>query len=206
MQEFKWWVNRMIDPDRQKRQFENRLKRISSGGANTMSQVYVGPAEETQSGAPRKRAVSALPSLREIIGFPVSIVGAFLIGMLAVMITRWARYTIAGGTLTGEDADITMAIDAGVALAIGFVLKLMFRFSGKAQETAKTVGIFVMIAVMHNLVHSWPGAFEKAFSPDWVTAVIETTEPNSILFRGVSFVVGEDENKPPAMPVVLRLN
>jgi len=196
----------MINPDRQKQQFDERLKRISAGGENTMGQVYIGPAEDAARDKKGGRVVSALPSLRETIGYPMSIVGAFLIGMLAVLITRWVRYTLAGGTLTGEDADIMMAIDGGLALAIGFVLKQMFRFSGKVQETAKTVGIFAMICVMHNLVHILPGAFEWAFSPEWVTDVIETTEPKSILFRGISFVVGEGQEQAPAMPTVLRLD
>ncbi len=195
----------MINPDRQKKQFEERLRRISAGGANTMTQVYVGPVEETATGTPKKRVVSPLPTMRETIGYPASIVGAFLLGMLAVLITRWVRFTMAGGTLTGEDADIMMAIDGGLALAIGFVLKQMFRLSGKVQETAKTMGIFAMICVMHNLVHVWPGAFEKAFSPEWVTNVVETTEPNSVLFRGISFVVGEDESKP-AVPQLIEMN
>ncbi len=171
-----------------------------------MGQIYVGPAEDSDRDPKRKKGISALPTLRETIGYPMSIVGAFVIGMLAVLITRWVRYTLAGGTLSGEDADITMAIDAGLALAIGFVLKQMFRFSGKIQETAKTMGIFAMICVMHNMVHLWPGAFELAFSPEWVTDVVETTEPKSILFRGVSFVVGETRDQTPEMPTVLRLN
>ena len=196
----------MINPDRQKEQFSDRLQRIAAGGENTMGQIYVGSAEDSVRDKRGKGGVSALPTLRETIGYPMSIVGAFLIGMLAVFITRYVRYTVAGGTLTGEDADIMMAIDGGLALAIGFVLKQIFRFSGKAQETAKTVGIFVMICVMHNLVHMWPGAFEMAFSPEWVTDVIETTEPKTILFRGVSFVIGDETGQTPTTPTVLQLN
>jgi hypothetical protein len=196
----------MIDPDRQKSQFEARLKRISAGGANTMGQVYVGPAEDSERFGKKRRAVSVLPSPRETIGYPLSIVGAILIGMLAVLISRWARYTISGGSLTGEDPDIMMAIDAGLALAIGFVLKQIFRLTGKVQETSKTIGIFAMVCIMHNFVHVWPGAFEMAFSPEWVTDVIETTQANSILFRGVSFVVGESAQNAPAMPQLIELN
>ncbi len=62
-----------------------------------------------------------------------------------------------------------------------------------------------MICVMHNLVHTWPGAFEIAFSQEWVSEVIETTQPQSILFRGVSFVVGESADQAPAMPTVFRV-
>ena len=196
----------MIDPDRQKEQFAKRLQRISAGGENTMGQIYVGPVDEEKVRKKKsKRAAAGLPSMRETVGYPASIVLAFFLGMLAVLITRYVRYAMAGSALTGEDADITMAIDAGLALAIGFVLKQMCRLSGKIQETAKTLGIFAMICVMHNLVHTWPGAFEIAFSPEWVSDVIETTQPQSILFRGVSFVVGESADQAPAMPTVFRV-
>lgn len=170
-----------------------------------MRQVYVGPAEEPTTGKKRKRAASPLPSLRDTIGYPASIVGAVLIGMLAVLVTRWARHMLLGGSLIGEDADIMMAIDGGVALAFGLVMKWLFRLSGKLQETARTVGILAMIGVMHNLVHILPGAFEMAFSPEWVTAVIESTEPQSILFRGESFVLGGGAEQAPAMPVILQM-
>lgn len=187
----------MIEPERQKKEFSERLRRISAGGENTMGQIYVGPVDEEAVRKKGRRAAAGLPSIRGTVGIPASIVFAFLLGMLAVLITRYARYSMTGSTLTGEDADITMAIDAGLALAIGFVLKLLFRLTGKVQETAKTLGVFAMICAMHNLVHSWPGAFEIAFSPEWVTEVIETTEPNSILFRGESFVVGEGAEQMP---------
>ena len=162
----------MINPERQKNEFNERLRRISAGGENTMSQIYVGPVDEVAVRKKSKRAAAGLPSLRSTVGYPASIVLAFFLGMLAVLITRYVRFSMTGSDLTGEDADITMAIDAGLALAIGFVLKQMFRLSGKVQETAKTIGIFAMICVMHNLVHTWPGAFEIAFSPEWVSDVI----------------------------------
>lgn len=197
----------MIDPERQKKEFNERLRRISAGGENTMGQIYVGPVDEIAARKKKSGRVAAgLPSLRQTVGYPASIVAAFLLGMLAVLITRYLRFSIAGSSITGEDADITMAIDAGLALAIGFVLKQIFRLSGKVHETSKTFGIFAMICVMHNLVHTWPGAFEIAFSPEWVTEVIETTEPNSILFRGVSFVVGEGADQKTKAPTVFRVD
>lgn len=198
----------MINPDRQKRQFADRLTRIAAGGENTMSQIYVGPAEEPvtdRKGKRKHRPARAVPSLKENIGYPISIIWAFAIGLLAVLITRYVRNALAGGTLTGEDADIMMAIDGGLALAVGFVLTQMFRVKGKAQETAKTAGIVVMIGMMHNMVHAWPGAFELTFSPEWVTDVVETTEPKSFLFRGISFALG-DTKEQSAGPKLIEMN
>lgn len=199
----------MINPDRQKRQFEDRLRRISAGGENTMAQIYVGPAEEPvtdRKGKRKHRAPRAVPSLKDSMAYPMSIIWAFVIGLLAVIIARCVRYWLAAGTLTGEDADIMMAIDGGLSLAVGFVLTQMFRVKGKAQETAKTVGIVVMVGMMHNMVHAWPGLFEMTFSPEWVSDVIETTEPKSFLFRGVSFVLVDDPAATPTMPTILELN
>ena len=170
-----------------------------------MGQIYVGPVDEEKVRKKKsKRAAAGLPSLGETVGYPASIVGAFVLGLLAVAISRYVRFTFSGSTLTGEDADTMMLIDAGLAMAIGFVLKQLFRLKGAAQETAKTVGVVAMICTMHNLVHMWPGAFEMAFSPDWVSDVIEMTEPKSILFRGISFVVGETDQTS-AAPQIFRV-
>jgi len=68
-----------------------------------------------------------------------------------------------------------------------------------------------MVMGMHNFVHGAPGFFDAAFAPEWTDEVIAFTEPNSILFRGVSFVVIEPdtavaggERTPNAAPTVRR--
>ena len=61
-----------------------------------------------------------------------------------------------------------------------------------------------MIMVMHNFVHMAPGAFNAVFSKKWTDDVIAYTEPNSILFRGASFVLYEPEGEVASKPTIRR--
>lgn len=189
--------------DAQKMQFQQRLQRIAKGVPNTTGQVYVGPAE-TNGG----KTKSAGPDIVENILYPMSIVGAFLVGAFAVLLTRFIRFHMTGGELTGENADILMIIDTVIAVGIVISLRSVFRFRGKALETAKTVGIVAMVLTMHNFVHLAPTAFGKVFSPEWSKQIVENTLPKSILFRGVSMVVGEPPEAPaePITPSVLVID
>ena len=191
--------------DAQKMQFQQRLQRIAKGGPNTVGQVYVGPAD-TDRGT--KKSKTAGPEVVGNILYPMSIIGAFLIGAFAVLLTRFIRFHMAGGDLTGENADIFMIIDTVIAVGIVISLRSVFRFGGKALETAKTVGIVAMVLTMHNFVHLAPATFGKVFSPEWSEQIVENTLPKSILFRGVSMVVGEQPEAPaePQMPAVLELD
>jgi len=191
----------MINPDRQKQQFADRLKRISAGGANTMSQVYVGALDDpdikrTKSG----KLIAESSGLSKVIRLPFTILGALTMGMVALVLARFIRAALADGELTGPDADIMMAVDAALGLAVGFALNMVFRMKGKVQETMRTIGVVIMVLVMHNFVHWAPVPFQMAFSTAWVADVIESTKPNSLLFRGKSYVPGAPATKAPTVP------
>lgn len=188
--------------DAQKLQFQQRLDRIAKGGPNTIGQVYVGPAEMPDS---KKKKKSAGPDILDNLFIPISMIGAFLVGALAVFVTRFVRFHMMGGDLTGDNADLWMIVDSVIAVGIVITLRSLFRFGGKALETAKTVGIVAMILTMHNFVHLAPGTFSKVFSPEWTDQVIATTEPKSILFRGISFVVGDMPEEAPQLPQRIEL-
>lgn len=151
-----------------------------------------------------KPHVPVIPDWKENFKYPAAIVGSALVGMLAVFVARYVRFHAMGGMLAGDDADITMMIDAGIGAACGFLLFAMLRFEGKEFKAAQTFGIFAMVMVMHNLVHMAPGVFNTLFSEAWTEDVIAYTEPNSILFRGNSFVLYEPEGKVAANPTVRR--
>lgn len=151
-----------------------------------------------------KPVVSPIPDWKENIKYPAAMVGAFLVGMLAVFVARYVRFQMMGGSLAGEDPDITMLIDGAIGGACSFLLFAVLRFEGAAYKTAQTFGIFAMICVMHNFVHGAPGLFNKLFSEDWTNEVIAYTEPNSILFRGASFVLFEPENEVASKPTIRR--
>lgn len=149
--------------------------------------------------------VSALPSFRENARYPARIVGAFLLGLVAVLISRYVRYHMNGGALGGEGADVSMILDGTMAAATGFALRQAFKFEAKVFLSAFNVGVTAMILLMHNLVHVAPEAFGVAFSDEWVQVVIEQTEPNSILFMGDSIPIGGTEEKASASPRILRV-
>ena len=157
--------------------FQDRLNRLAEARA---------PIEAA------KTEVAVVPNWKENIRYPAALVGAFLVGMLAVFLARYARFHLMGGTLAGEDADITMVIDGAIGGACSFLLFGILRFRGAEYKAAQTFGIFAMIVVMHNFVHMAPGAFSAIFSKQWTEDVVAYTEPNSILFRGTSFVLFED--------------
>lgn len=192
----------MTNSASQQKSFQDRLSRIrdKQGVADPALQpeasVDLSAAmRATKPVKPKKqeKEISPLPSVWENIAYPAGIVGAFLIGMFAVFAARYARFHIMGGSMVGEDADIAMIMDGALATGVGFIARSVFNFETKEHMMAKTIGIFAMICVMHNLVHWAPGLFTLLFDEDYVLLTLEMTEPNSILFRGVSFVVGEPQ-------------
>lgn len=176
-------------------QFQDRLNRIAAGGANTTGQIYVGPPETAGTRKNGKGRSKTGPDVLDNILYPMSIIGAFLVGAFAVFVTRFVRFHMMGGELTGENADLWMVVDGVIAVGIVIALRSVFRFGGKALETAKTVGIVAMILTMHNFVHIVPGFFGAVFSPAWTEQIIDTTKPKSFLFRGISFMIG-DQGEP----------
>ena len=151
-----------------------------------------------------KPVVSPIPDWKENIRYPAAMVGAFLVGMLAVFVARYVRFQMLGGSLAGDDPDFTMIIDAAIGGGASFLLFAILRFEGHAYKAAQTMGIFAMICVMHNFVHAAPGLFGKLFSDQWTEQVVASTEPNSILFRGASFVLYEPEAEVAGKPRVRR--
>ena len=172
-----------------KNRFDERLRRISAGGPNTSGQVYAGVAEAAAAGTPMLSV--RMPRLRLgwmkfVILYPISLAGAFIIGLLAVVMARFVRVQSFGGALAGENADLLMAMDFGLALGAAFVLRWMFKFQEHGMQIASTTGVVLMILSMHNFVHRAPEAFEIAFPKAWVQEVIVTTKADSVLFRGLS--------------------
>lgn len=162
----------------------------TTGGPNSSFQDRLNRVAEAR--APIEAAkpqVDLTPDWKTNIRYPLSLVGAALLGMLAVFIARYARFHLTGGALTGDDADLTMIIDGGLAAGCSFLLFGLLRFDGAEYKLAQTVGIVVMVCIMHNFVHAAPAVFDIVFSPEWTQDVIAYTEPKSILFRGVSFVL-----------------
>jgi len=166
-----------------KKHFDDRLKRISKGGANTTAQMYVGPVEEAA--VRRDKAAGQGSNLMQ---YPLWIIGGVLMGAVGVVLSRLARFQLTGGALAGENADLWMIVDGIFAVAIVIAMRSLLSVSGVPMILAKAFGIVAMIGIMHALVHETPEVFSKVFSPVWVNEVLVTTQPRTILFLDGAFV------------------
>ena len=125
------------------------------------------------------------------IGYPASLVGAFLLGMLAVALGYYARFHLMSGHSELPDADLEMALSAVIGLCVAFALSQMFRITSKSHKAMQSAGVFLMICSFHNLSFWVPGAMAMAFSPEFVVQQQLSAEPNSLRFRGVYIPLGE---------------
>jgi hypothetical protein len=136
---------------------------------------------------PSPQSRSLARSLRQLVLSPFVLAGALAFGALVVVATRFGRQFWDGGALTGSGAGSAMLMDAGIALAAMLVLRLLFRASSRTSLLGNLGGLAAGVLAMHNLVHLAPDAWEMAFPEAWVSDVLATTEPHSILIRGVSY-------------------
>lgn len=116
---------------------------------------------------------------------------AFLIGLSAVVLARYVRYRLEVDTLTGESADAMMLMDIGIGVAVGLLVKIVFRVKSLNYYSAMIAGVLLSVVLMHNLVHKSSDVFRTYFSPQWTEMIIENTKPNSVLFRGISYTMSD---------------
>ena len=115
--------------------------------------------------------------------YPFSILLAFALGILTVVIARWARFQLFG--LPGnaaEDFSSMVAMDAIMSSMIGFLIRQMTNLKSPIHLSAKGFGITAGVLCMHMAVHQMPGLWAILFSPEWVKSVVQTTSPTGILF------------------------
>ncbi len=158
-----------------------------------------------------KPQVDLLPDWKANFKQPMTIVAAVLVGMQAVLVARLLRFHLMGGTLAGDNPDIAMIIDVGVAIAFSFPIIFFLNLRGHKFKAAQVAGIVLMFGVMHNFVHAAPGVFGLLFSEEWTEDIVTYSEPGSVYVRGNYITVlpsGEDvadEPKKPELPKVRRL-
>ena len=157
--------------------FQARLNRISSGETHVAEGLVHTPRRENPD-------VKLTGGLMENALYPLSLIGAFGLGVLAVFFSRFARVHLLGGTDPESDMMLAFMADGAMAMAIGFMFKQAFRLEGADWVGAQTFGVTVMIAAMHNLVHLFPYAFSLMFTPEWVELVIGYSEPRSLQIMG----------------------
>jgi hypothetical protein len=168
-------------------EFDARIARIKSGKASSKSTLYVGLDEVYHISYPgRAKTTAAAASINSAI-YPVLVVLALLAGALSCAIAAWVRFQAMGYSVGPGDVNTEMAIQIGSALAAAVALNLVLQFRARALRVAMAVGAVCSTFVFHNAVHIYPQAFATVFSPDWVEVVMDTTKPNSVLFRGRSY-------------------
>ena len=162
----------------QQDQFQNRLDRIRRQEQRTGAPEPV-PGRGAPPSAGREIAANAL--------YPLSLAGAFLLGILAVGLGRYIRFHLADGATGDQADDIDLLITAGFGMAASFVLAQMFRLSSPAHLSLQGIGVFVAICTFHNLFHWAPGPMAAVFSPGYVAGMQEMAPANTLAFRGMVF-------------------
>lgn len=133
-----------------------------------------------------KPVIDVLPDWRENASGPAGIAAAIVTGIVAVVIVRLIRFHFTGVALVSESPDLTLAVETAAALFLSFALFSLMPWKGIQYRFLQFAGIALMALSMHNMVHSAPGLFRLAFSPDWTDRVLAETEPSSMYLRGQS--------------------
>lgn len=166
--------------------FDDRLKRIKKGGANTMGEVQIGPRDEVRAGD--KRASKPANSVRvkrkkqkhkEIgRGSAMSLILlAFVFGGLSMFVGQAAGFHFFGGGRVPVDVSGTF-FEPYVPIAhllIGGFLALLFCWTfyltTMLRVVAMVAGLGLMAQFHTELVQTVPGVYTKFFSKGYVKRV-----------------------------------
>lgn len=175
----------------QDKSFQDRLNRVA---------VRRAPVEES------RPEIEVLPDWKANVSGPVGLFAAIFVGIVAVLAVRIVRFHLTGAAMVGGNADMTLLIETGAALALSFGIFLLLPYRGYKYKLLQFAGVALMISTMHNFVHSAPGLFSLAFSPEWTAQVTEATEPSTLYLRGESIpFVGQKEEEKPVIPKIRRV-
>lgn len=176
--------------------FAERLQRLDQRKDlhETRLVFHVGNQEvDAGARAPRKRITRS----REIAGnfaYLMSIVGAFALGAIALVVGLFVRNTLAP---MGADAEFDLgylALSGVISLVIAFVLAEMFRITKGVHKTAQTIGIFIAISLIHNLAWWFPVTSTILFGEGWVQMQLLNTEPDTFKFRELVIALPTRQN------------
>ena len=163
--------------------FHDRVGRILSGkGVVTMGTVFVGDETSFRRVPGQSRTSARTGWLRQALLFPSCVLAGFT-GHVLVLLADWH---LSGQNPVGATADMVLARQAGIALAVTLALTLALRLGDRSMLLAKGLGVVLGLMLFHNLVHQWPAAFDQVFSPDWTAQVLAATEPQTLLIRGTA--------------------
>lgn len=159
--------------------FNERIGRINKGAQWVPEGVVHQPSRRRKSGRHR----SPVARLFGLFTLPMCL----SLGLLSLLVARWGRFALMG--LQPPELDMapqTLAIDAGVALAICFLLAQITGLKSVKQLCVAALGLSAGLLGLHLLVHRAPESFSQLFTPEWVAMVTTSTDPNSPLFMSLS--------------------
>jgi hypothetical protein len=163
-------------------EYTARLARVS---ANRGRSVIMVGADESFVFDPQKLVL--MSRQREIAGNlaqPAAFVGAFALGMGAVVLGHIARFHAMSGEPKLNDADMEMAVSAAIGLFLAFALSHLLRLASSQHLALQGIGVLLMVCSFHNLFFWAPAAMSAAFSPEYQSRIIVTAKPNSFQLRG----------------------
>ncbi len=173
--------------------FEDRLKRIKKGGANTMGEIQVGPREEIRAGSKSKPAntvrVKRKKQKKKEVGrgSTMSLMFmAFLFGGLSMFVGQVANFHFfqEGGfvpiDLSGTPVEQYLPF---AHLAIGGVLALMFcwtfHLTSILRLAAAAAGVFLVFEYHAEMVQQAPGVYSKFFSKPYVKEIRQSAKADN---------------------------
>ena len=142
-------------------------------------------AQDVAEKAPRQKK----DSIWRRLAYPGAFIGAFLLGVMTVFLSRFVQYHMVGipGEVGQGNQDIIGLVFAGmIVLTLSAVLKA----KQKEFATASTVGVLIAVFTYHNLVWAAPDLFVIAYGLDWVEALMKQTEPSSLYIFGTTLSLG----------------
>lgn len=171
----------------QKAEFQNRIARIAAGEGSTRATVFVGQDFTFNYRPQNRRRNAGLAETLRNAGYSLSFPFCMAVGFLSHALQCYARWILLGVPQPSANIDIEMAVVALTGACIAVLLTHLLVLRDRGLLVPKVLGVASGMLFFHNLVHAYPAFFGQVFSPIWVARIISTTEPSSLLFRGVSF-------------------
>lgn len=167
--------------------FSERLARINQRKVllETRRILHVGEQEVDAGARAHGKRARRLRALAGNLGYLLGVIGAFLLGVIALPIGLFVR-NIFNPLGTNSTLDLGYLLLSGaISLVIAFVLAEMFRITKGIHKTAQTIGVFLAFSLVHNLAWWFPVTSTLVFGEGWVQMQLYTTEPGTLKFRGL---------------------
>lgn len=161
-------------------EFQQRLNRIKNREQLGLAQGY------TEEKANRRSASSKIGAA---LTYPLSLILAAALGILAVIAVRLAFFHLAGATPAEQITAKEIALTVGLGFAGAFVAAQMLGLSARLQTLLLISGVAMAITGFHNLFHWAPTAMAAAFSPEYASTITAMAGPNTAQLAGEVYAI-----------------